>query len=120
MVRRDSCACCDSLLRHKESAIDIDVILGGLSFEESAVAQGRTYSVGGVNVRLPRVEDLLVMKAVAHRPRDLQDIEGLLEAHPDADLQSVREWVRDFAAATAMSDLIEDFDKILARRMRNP
>lgn len=108
------------LLRHKKSAIDIDVILGGLPFEEDAVAHGRTYSVGGVSVRLPRVEDLLIMKAVAHRPRDLQDIEGLLEAHPDADLRSVRRWVSEFAAATAMSDLIEDFDKLLARRKRNP
>ena len=104
------------LLRHQDSGIDIDVILGGLPFEEDAVAHGRTYSVSGVNVRLPRVEDLLIMKAVAHRPRDLQDIEGLLEAHPDVDVQVVRQWVREFAAATAMSDIIDDFDKLLARR----
>lgn len=108
------------LLRHKESAIDIDVILGGLSFEENAVVQGRTYSVSGVNVRLPRVEDLLIMKAVAHRPRDMQDIEGLLDAHPDTDVSSVRQWVSEFAAATAMSELIEDFDKLLARRKQHP
>lgn len=107
------------LLRHKATAIDIDVILGGLPFEENAVAQGRTYSVGGVNIRLPRVEDLLIMKAVAHRPRDMQDIEGLLEAHPDADLLSVRQWVSEFATATSMSDLIEDFDKLLAHRKRD-
>jgi Nucleotidyl transferase of unknown function (DUF2204) len=107
------------LLRHRQSAIDIDVILGGLQFEEDAVAQGRTYSVNGVKVRLPRVEDLLIMKAVAHRPRDLQDIEGLLEAHPGADLHTVRRWISEFAAATAMSDLIEDFDKLLARRQQN-
>jgi hypothetical protein len=108
------------LLRHQGSGIDMDVILGGLPFEENAVALGRTYAVGGVNVRLPRVEDLLIMKAVAHRPRDLQDIEGLLEAHPNVDLRSVRQWVSEFAAATAMSDLIDDFDKLLARRKRNP
>jgi hypothetical protein len=108
------------LLRHKESAIDIDVILGGLSFEQDAVAHGRTYSVGGVSVRLPRVEDLLIMKAVAHRPRDMQDIEGLLEAHPDADVSAVRQWVKEFATATSMSDLIDDFDKLLARTKRQP
>lgn len=37
-------------LRHNESGIDIDVILGGLPFEKDAVAQGRTYSVGGISV----------------------------------------------------------------------
>lgn len=104
------------LLRHAESAVDIDVILGELSFEQSAVEHGRVYEVGGVNVRLPRVEDLLIMKAVAHRPQDLQDMEGLLDAHPEADVDFVRQWVREFAAATAMSDLIDDFERLLSRR----
>ena len=108
------------LLKHRESSIEIDVILGGLPFEEDAVMNARRYAIGGVTVRLPKVEDLMIMKAVAHRPRDLQDIEGLLEAHPNLDLRSVRQWVREFASVTAMSDVIEDFDKLLARLNRTP
>ena len=56
------------------------------------------------------------MKAIAHRPQDMQDIEGLLDAHPEANLDSVRKWVREFATATAMSDLIDDFERVLERR----
>ncbi len=104
------------LLRHVQSAIDVDVILGGLPFEQSAVDHGQVYEVGGISLRLPRVEDLLIMKAVAHRPQDLLDIEGLLESHPGADTDAVRKWVREFAAAAAMSDILDDFDKLLARR----
>ncbi len=55
------------------------------------------------------------MKAVAHRPQDMEDIKGLLESHPGADTDAVRKWVREFAAAAAMSDILEDFDKLLAR-----
>lgn len=108
------------LLRHQETSIDIDIILGGLPFEADAVANGKRYVIGGVSVRLPKVEDLMIMKAVAHRPRDLQDIEGLLQAHPNLDLSSVRQWVREFASVTAMSDLIDDFEKLLARLNRTP
>jgi hypothetical protein len=108
------------LLRHTESAIDIDVILGGLPFEQSTVDHGQVYTVAGVRVRLPRVEDLLIMKAVAHRPQDLQDIDGLLDSHPNANVETVRQWIGEFAAATAMSDIVEDFDKLLARRRRSP
>jgi hypothetical protein len=108
------------LLRHQQSSIDIDVILGGLPFEEDAVMNGKRYVIGGIGVRLPKVEDLMIMKAVAHRPRDLQDIEGLLQAHPTLDLQGVRQWVREFASVTAMSCLIDDFDKLLARLNRTP
>jgi hypothetical protein len=68
-----------------------------------------------LRVRLPRVEDLLVMKAVSRRPKDLQDIEGLLAAHPDADIVAVRRWIREFATAMSMSDMLDDFDKVVAR-----
>ncbi|MBL8271557.1 nucleotidyl transferase AbiEii/AbiGii toxin family protein [Steroidobacter sp.] len=108
------------LLRHQETQIDIDIILGGLPFEEDAVTNGKRHIIGGVTVRLPKVEDLVIMKAVAHRPRDLQDIEGLLQVHPNLDLSGVRQWVREFASVTGMSELIEDFDKLLARVHRTP
>ena len=104
------------LMRHAASGIDLDITFGGLAFEKAAVANSETHKVGGVSVRLPRVEDLLVMKAVARRPRDIQDIEGLLVAHPEADLVLVRKWVSEFATAMAMSEIVEEFDSVVARR----
>jgi hypothetical protein len=109
------------LLRHEGSGIDVDVILGRLPFEEEAVARGRFHDLGGVRTRLPQVEDLLIMKAVAQRPRDLRDIEGLLDAHPGADLERVRATVREFAAALAMPDLLDGLERVLDRhRSRRP
>jgi hypothetical protein len=101
------------LMRHAASGIDLDVTLGGLSFERSAVESSRPYDVGGVSVRLPRVEDLLVMKAIAHRPKDLEDIRGLLAAHPEADVGAARRWIREFAIAASMPDMLEEFDRLL-------
>lgn len=106
------------LMRHAESGIDIDVTFGRLSFEQTAIANSEIHDIGGLRVRLPRVEDLLIMKAVARRPKDLQDIEGLLAAHPDADIVAVRQWVREFATAISMSDMLDDFDKTVARSTR--
>jgi Nucleotidyl transferase of unknown function (DUF2204) len=106
------------LLKHGASGIDIDVTFGGLPFEQTAVENSDRHDIGGLTVKLPRVEDLLIMKAIAHRPKDLQDIEGLLKAHPDADVNRVRQWVREFAVATGMGDMLEEFDKLLARRNR--
>jgi hypothetical protein len=103
------------LMRHADSGIDIDLTLGRLPFEQAAINNSKTHNIGGLLVRLPRVEDLLVMKAIARRPKDLQDIEGLLAAHPDADVAAVRQWVREFATAMTMSDMLDDFDKVVAR-----
>jgi hypothetical protein len=104
------------LMRHTGSTIDLDIVLGGLPFELSAVERGTVHLVGGALVRLPSVEHLLVMKAVAHRPKDLEDISGLLDAHPEADLAEVRRWVSEFASAATMPDLLEGLDRLIAQR----
>jgi hypothetical protein len=108
------------LLRHVESAVDIDVILGRLPFEEEALGRSELHDLGGVQVRLPQVEDLLIMKVIAQRPRDLRDIEGLLDVHPGANLERVRQSVREFATAMVMPDLLEGFEKLLAQRKPKP
>ncbi len=103
-------------MKHVASGIDLDLTFGGLPFEVDAVSNSDRHEIAGLSVRLPRVEDLLIMKAIAHRPKDLQDIEGLLRAHPHADVTRVRQWVREFAAATGMGDMLDEFDKLLAKR----
>jgi predicted nucleotidyltransferase len=103
-------------MRHIASGIDLDITFGGLSFEETAVANCEVHTIGGLSVRLPRVEDLLIMKAIARRPKDLQDIRGLLATHPDADIALVRRWVGEFATAASMPDMLEELDKLLASR----
>jgi hypothetical protein len=108
------------LMRHAESGIDIDVIMGGLVFERAAIDDAKIHAIGDLRLRLPRVEDLLIMKAVARRPKDLQDIEGLLAAHPEADLTAVRHWVSEFATAMSASDMVDDFDRLVARSKSKP
>ncbi|MGH8291340.1 MAG: nucleotidyltransferase [Steroidobacteraceae bacterium] len=102
------------LLRHTKSGIDLDITMGGLQFEQSAVENSVVHEIGGLSVRLPRIEDLLVMKAIARRPKDLEDIRGLLVAHPGANIAAARRWVREFAASTGMSDMLEEFDRLVA------
>jgi hypothetical protein len=76
----------------------IDVILGELAFEQSSVDSAVDHDVGGIFVPLPRVEDLMIMK------------------HPAVDVEADPRWVREFATANAMPDLLDDFDKPGARR----
>ena len=78
--------------------------------------RARAHLVGDITVRLPRVEDLIIMKVIAHREKDMQDVEGLLDAHPEVNFDEIRQYVSEFAAATSMSELIEDFERLLQRR----
>jgi hypothetical protein len=63
----------------------VDISFGALPFEEEAIARAVEGKVGKIRLPLPTPEDLVIMKAVAHRPRDAVDIEAVLDAHPKLD-----------------------------------
>lgn len=58
----------------------------------------------------------VIMKAIAQRPQDLRDMEGLLDVHPQTDIEHVRRWVREFSTAMTMPDLLDGFESLLAQR----
>ncbi|MCL4529763.1 MAG: nucleotidyl transferase AbiEii/AbiGii toxin family protein, partial [Chloroflexi bacterium] len=82
------------LLRHTASRTNIDISLGILPFEEEVVARSVVHDAGVISVRLPTPEDLIIMKAVAHRPKDMLDIQAVIESHPDLDIARIKRWVK--------------------------
>lgn len=96
------------LLRHLESSIAVDISLGMLPFEREAVERSVLHELGSFAIRVPTTEDLIILKAVAHRPQDLLDIQALIEAQPKLDRERVRFWVCEFAEALDMPDLWAD------------
>jgi hypothetical protein len=93
----------------------VDVTLAGLPFEEETLRRSVTVEVEGLDLRLASPADLVIMKAIARRPRDVSDIEGLLDQHPDIDLDRVKEQLREFSAVLG-PEVLEDFLELLRRR----
>jgi hypothetical protein len=106
------------IVRHEPTSVDVDLIIGALPFERETVAQARRITISGVQISLPTVERLLVMKAIARRPRDIADIESLLDANPRMNRRFVRRWVKAFAAALDAPDIAEDLEALFRRRRR--
>jgi len=103
------------LVHHEPSGLDADVVFGSLPFERETVARLVWVEVSGVLVPLPRPEDLIVLKAVAHRPQDLADIEAILAAQPRLNLRRVRRWVREFSEALSMPEILRDLETLLSQ-----
>lgn len=96
------------LLCHQESDINIDISLGILPFEIEAVQRSTVHQIETLAIRLPAPEDLIVMKAVAHRPKDLRDIQSIIDTHPELDRERVEHWLRQFAEVLEMPELWDD------------
>ncbi len=100
------------LLRHIPSNINIDISLGILPFEEEMVARGGIQSTAALSVRLPTPEDLIIMKAIAHRPKDLEDIRTIIDKHPNLDVHRIRHWVKSFADVLETPSLWDDIENM--------
>ncbi len=101
------------LLRHRASDTDVDISLGTLPLEIEAVERSQIVRLGRTRLRIPSVEDLIIMKAVAHRPKDLLDIQSLVDLHPDLDRTRIEQWVRQFADLLEMPELWTTVESIL-------
>ena len=103
------------LLQHSPTGINVDLSCGTLPFEDEMIARARTLIIGSLKIRVATPEDMIITKAVAHRPKDFADIEAILNIEPNLDLERVRRWVGQFAEALEMPELLDDLEKILSR-----
>jgi predicted nucleotidyltransferase len=108
------------LLRHVSSGIDIDLSLGILPFEVEMVERSIEIDVGQLKLRLPTPEDLIIMKAIAHRPKDLVDIQTVAANYPELDEERIHFWVDQFSEVLGLPNLWKDISQYLSRPPLTP
>jgi hypothetical protein len=104
------------LLTHSKTGLSVDVSCGALPFEREMIDRSIEFKLEDLILKVATPEELLITKAVAHRGKDLIDIENLLTVHPDLDLSRVRYWVKQFADVLEMPELLADLDQRLKGR----
>jgi len=102
------------LLKHTSTDTGIDISLGALPFEEEMVERGMLFDVDeALQLRLPTPEDLIIMKAIAHRPKDLEDIRTIVDKYPNLDVKRLENWVKAFGEVLETPDLWEMIESLL-------
>ena len=102
------------LLKHTLTDTGIDISLGALPFEEEMVERSELYEVDEtLQLRLPTPEDLIIMKAIAHRPKDLEDIRTIADKYPKLDVKRIENWVKAFGEVLETPDLWDLVNSLL-------
>ena len=104
------------LLQHNQTKIDVDISLGALPFEQEMIERATEFTTPELTVQIATPEDLIITKAVAHRKRDLLDIDNLVSVYPNLDLARIRHWVGQFAAVLESPELVSDLENLLENR----
>lgn len=101
------------LLKHSPTGVEIDISLGIMPFEEELVKRGGKKTFANLSVHLPSPEDLIIMKAIAHRLKDLDDIKTIVDNYPNLDLTRIKYWVESFAKILETPELWGQIEAIL-------
>jgi len=104
------------LLQHNQTKNDVDISLGALPFEQEMIERAIEFTTPELTVLVATPEDLIITKAVAHRKRDLFDIDNLVSVYPNLDLARIRHWVGQFAAVLESPELTNDLEDLLKNR----
>lgn len=58
----------------------VDILFGGLPYEERAIRRAKTVELAGCSARVCSPEDLVIHKIISERPRDQEDVRGIIRS----------------------------------------
>jgi len=96
----------------ERSGIRVDFVFSVTDYERQAINRSRPVELGGVSVRFAAVEDIVIHKLVAGRPRDLEDVRSIVIKNPGIDRTYVEEWLGGFDRALDR-DITSSFRRLL-------
>jgi len=99
---------------HRPSQLPVDVVLAGPGLEEAFLSRAVPVTIAGVSIPVISPEDLVVVKILAGRPKDIEDVRGILaERRASLDVDSVRATLRQLEEALGRTDLLRSLQSEL-------
>ena len=96
----------------REAYARVDCIIAGTDLERSAIIRAASADIDGVAVPVQTPEDLITLKLIAGRARDIEAVAAIIVARgDDLDTDYIRGWLDQFDAADAWDRAIEAADR---------
>ena len=101
---------------HSKSNVPLDVVVAGPGLEEQFLDRAIGVDISGTVIPVISPEDLIVTKIIAGRPKDIEDVRGVLQERLDSlDLERVRSLLHLIEQALSQSDLVSTLERQIER-----
>lgn len=94
------------------TGIRIDWIFSHSNYERQAIERAKGVKFGKTSVKFAPLEDVVIHKIIAGRPRDMEDVSTILLKNPEYDYQYISRWLRKFDGSLG-ENFLETFKKLL-------
>ena len=99
-------------LLQEEPNIRVDLVFSHTPYEKKAIARAIDVPMEVTRVKFASIEDVVIHKIVAGRPRDIEDVKSILLKQSTYDHTYMRKWLTEFDASLNESYL-EAFQKVI-------
>jgi len=93
---------------HKETGVRADFIFSFSHYEQNAIARSQPIPIEGVRVFYASAEDVIIHEMVAGRPRDHEDVKGILARQSGLDQKYLLDNLQSFADVVGR-DLVKQY-----------
>jgi len=83
-------------LEERETGIKVDFIFSYSNYEREAIKRAKKVKIGKCFVKFARVEDLLIHKIIAGRPRDIEDARVIILKNSKITKNYIKKWLKYF------------------------
>ncbi len=92
--------------RDPATSIRVDLIFSDLPYERHAIGRAVTVDLAGVQVPFAAAEDLILHKLFSGRPRDIEDVRGVIRLRGnDLDWDYLEQWAGEFSSVPGRENL---------------
>lgn len=88
--------------------IDVDLFLAETEFQKALLQRTVDAEYQGRSIKVVSPEDLILLKLLASRPRDLGDIQDILFTQGSLDITYMRQWAQRLGIADALEKALKD------------
>lgn len=82
-----------------KSGVRLDLIFADSAFEKQALKRRKQRKIKNKNIYFVSAEDLIILKIIAGRPRDLDDARRILLKQKKLDYSDIESWLKKFGRA---------------------
>jgi predicted nucleotidyltransferase len=93
--------------------VRVDFIFSKTSYESQAIKKSNKIKIKDYFVKFARLEDVIIHKIFAGRPRDMEDVKSILIKNPDFDKSYIKKWLKEFDNLIEGKNFVSIFEKFL-------